>query len=317
MKMNKTLISIVVPCYNEVLNIKPFIQEFVKNLTDRSEKYEIIFVDDGSIDLTWQEIKYASKNNTHDLLVFDSIKFSKNFGKESALYAGICHAQGEAIITIDADLQHPVNKIFEMVDIWKTKDYSIVNAIKEKRQKEGFFKKSITVFYYFLFKLITGMNIVNQTDFKLLDRVVANHYINLPEHNRFYRGLIMWIGFSSTSLLFTPQERENSASKWPIKNLVSYARQSIISFSFIPLKFITWIGLFSIIFSIVLTLDTLWKNIFGAPAEGFSTVILLQLGIGSLILFSLGIIGEYLAEIYIELKKRPQSIIAENYKSKK
>jgi len=170
--------------------------------------------------------------------------------------------------------------------------------------------------YYYLLKKSTGLNLKNHSDFKLIDRVVLDSYLNLKEKNKFYRGLTTWLGFHSLDIKFLPEKRMIGKTSWSIWKLFQYAKSSVLAFSYLPLKFITWLGVVTFVFSIVLTIDTLIKKFNGSSAEGFPTVILLQLGIGSLILFCLGVIADYLSEIYKEIKQRPKFVLSKKIKNK-
>jgi dolichol-phosphate mannosyltransferase len=311
---NNTSLSIVIPCNDEEDNVFYILAE-IKKLEIGNIK-EIIFIDDGSKDNTWENIETAKKQNSSINVV--GLKLTRNFGKESALAAGLEYSSGELVLTIDCDLQHPVHLIPDMLSLLvRNPDIKIVNATKKKRQHEGVVKSIAVKFYYFILNASTGLDLKNHSDFKLLDRSVVAAYLKLKENNKFYRGLTQWLGFNSLEISFLPNNRRFGKNSWSTLSLFKYAKKSILSFSYLPLKAITWIGLFALIFSIVLTIDTLIKTFSGNSAKGFPTVILLQLGIGSLILISLGVIAEYLAEIYTEIKSRPGYIIDKETKDKK
>jgi dolichol-phosphate mannosyltransferase len=299
-------LSVVIPCLNEEKNIKELYSEL---LGLQEKNLELIFVDDGSKDNTWHEVERL-------ILLGDAkikaIKFTRNFGKEAAIEAGLKASSGNVVITLDADLEHPIAVIPEMVDLWlNNRDVFIINTIKSVRQKEGWFKRRITNLYFKLFNISSGFDLSNHTDFKLLDRMVVNQYVNLPENNKFYRGLINWLGYHSISIPIKLINRPENTTSWSFLQLIKYAKNSILSFSVLPLKFITWIGFSLFVFSLILSIDTLIKAMSGTSAEGFPTVILLLLGIGSIIIFSLGLIGEYMAEMFKELKNRPQYVYSE------
>jgi glycosyltransferase involved in cell wall biosynthesis len=202
-----------------------------------------------------------------------------------------------------------------MVELWNGGDAPIVEGVKQKRQQESLMKRLGAGFYYHIFKLSSGLDMHGASDFKLLDRRVIDHYINLPEADRYFRGLTAWMGFDSAAIAFEPPNRETGVSGWSPRQLLDLARTSIIGFSSLPLRIVTWLGVLGLIFSLVLTVQTLWYKWMGFAEEGFPTVILLILGMGSMILFSLGLIGEYIAEIYREVKKRPAYIITSTLSS--
>lgn len=296
-------LSIVVPCLNEQQNI---VELFDKLKTLNEGRLEIIFVDDGSVDSTWKHIESIIENS--DICVI-GIKFTKNFGKEAAIEAGLNKCTGNAVITMDADLEHPVEVIPKMIELWNNnQDVYIINAVKENRQKESLFKRICIYFYFKIFSFGSGIDLFNNTDFKLLDIIVVKEYINLPETRKFYRGLVNWLGYNSINIPIKLENRPNNQTSWNIFQLIKYAKHSILSFTYLPLKSITWLGVSLFLFSVILSIDTFIKTINGKSAEGFPTVIILILGVGSVIIFSLGLIGEYLAEIYNEVKGRPKYV---------
>lgn len=297
-------ISIVAPCFNEENNIN----DFFDRVLALNINAELLFIDDGSTDNTWNKINALFDEFKRVHVV--GIRFTKNFGKEAAIEAGLKKSTGDLIITIDSDLQHPVELIPKMINLWhRNQDVHIINAIKISRQKESFIKRFMVTIYYALFKFSTGINLENHSDFKLMDKRVLTAYLSLNEKNKFYRGLTHWLGFNAIDMAFEPEVRHEGEQSWSTLSLFKYAKSSILSFSYIPLKIISVLGALSILFSLILMVDTLIKKINGSSAEGFPTVILLQLGMGSLLLFSIGIVAEYLAEIYKEIKKRPSYII--------
>lgn len=298
-------LSVVIPCKDEEKNLNELYNSICQlNIPS----LELILIDDGSVDNTWSEINQISQSSQFDVI---GLKFTKNFGKEAALEAGLSHCTGNVVITMDADLQHPVNKIPELIRLWENNtDVYIINTVKANRQKESFIKGFFVALYYRFFYLCSGMDIKNHTDYKLLDASVVKEYLLLNESSKFYRGLIHWLGFHSINFPINVIERPGNESSWGLVGLIKYAKRSVLSFSFLPLRTITWLGVLLFLFSLVLGVDTLLKTFNGNSAEGFPTVILLVLGIGSLILFSLGLIGEYLAEIYQEIKSRPKYIEA-------
>ncbi|WP_154222857.1 glycosyltransferase family 2 protein [Marinicella rhabdoformis] len=303
-------LSIVIPCLNEEKNLAELHDELIGI---NNGKIEIIYIDDGSKDKTWEVIEELIENSSVQV---KGIRFTKNFGKEAAIESGFNVCTGDAVVTLDADLQHPVDTIPKMIEFWKNnKDVYIINALKETRQTEPFIKSALIHLYYKVFSFSCGMNLKNHTDFKFLDICVVKQYINLPEKNKFYRGLVNWLGYNSMNINIKINERPGNKTSWGNLQLIKYAKNTILSFSDLPLKSITWLGLFLFFFSLVMTIDTLVKKINGSSAEGFPTVILLILGIGSVIIFSLGLIGEYLAEIFNEIKARPRFVLSNKKES--
>jgi dolichol-phosphate mannosyltransferase len=302
------LLSIVLPAYNEEENIP----EAVKVLGGLLEEqlpdmdYELIFADDGSKDGTFQKIREAQQQNPR----VKGISFSRNFGKEAAIFAGLEVAAGDAVVVMDCDLQHPPSVIPEMVEKWKA-GAEVVEGIKASRGKESLgYKMSAGLFYKIMSALIR-IDMNASSDYKLLDRKVVNVLLELPEHNTFFRALSFWAGFRRDTVSYEVQERAHGSSKWSLGGLVRYAIRNASSFSTLPLQLVTWIGWISILFSIILAITTLVDYFSGEAVEGFTTVNLLILIIGGFIMISLGILGHYLARIYEEVKGRPRYIISE------
>jgi len=306
---NSEYISVVVPAFNEAASLPGLMSRLDDVFDAIGEPYELLVVDDGSTDTTW-EVLTRSKLTRGKLR---AIRLSRNFGKEAAICAGLKAVRGAAVIVMDADLQHPPELLPKIIDLWRSKGTYVVNAVKETRQSESMIRGAGAHLFYFLFRKLTGLDLRQTTDFKLLDRRAVEGYLALPEHGRFFRGLTVWLGYPASAIPFIPQERPPEAgdSRWSINKLLKLARHSLISFTALPLQLVTWFGIITLLLSIVLGLQTLWQKWRGEAVEGFTTVILVQLGVGSILMISLGLIGEYLARIYDEIKNRPQYIIAE------
>lgn len=302
------LISLIVPIHNEQAGLEGFWQAAKDAIAGCKDEFEMVMVDDGSLDGSWKTIADYARSN-RDGMSITAIRLSRNFGKEAAILAGLRKAAGDAAIVIDADLQHPPELIPRMVALWHGGDTPIVEGVKHKRQPESLMKRLGAGFYYHIFKLSSGLEMRGASDYKLLDRCVIDHYINLPETDRYFRGLTAWMGFDSATIDFDPPGRDTGVSSWRLRQLLDLARTSIIGFSSLPLRVVTWLGVLGLAFSLVLTVQTLWYKWMGFAEEGFPTVILLILGMGSMILLGLGLIGEYVAEIYREVKRRPAYII--------
>ncbi|MCM1568165.1 MAG: glycosyltransferase family 2 protein, partial [Roseburia sp.] len=274
-------------------------------LTQYEIDYELVFISDGSVDGTFREIEKAAAENSR----IKGAQFSRNFGKEAGIFAGLELATGDAIVVMDCDLQHPPQVIPKMWKLWQ-EGAEIVEGIKSGRGKETvFYKLSAGLFYKIMSKLIK-MDMSASSDFKLLDRKVVNVLLALPERNTFFRALTFWSGFRTASVEYEVQERRYGTSKWSFMSLMSYAISNATSFSTLPLQLVTVMGAISILFSAVLAVQTLVKYLTGTAVEGFTTVILLVLIIGGFIMLSLGIIGHYIARIYEEVKGRPKYIIS-------
>ena len=300
------MISVVLPAYNEEDNIEPAANEISHVLESTGEDYELLFISDGSTDSTYEKIVSVSGSDTH----VKGLEFSRNFGKEAAIFAGLSAAEGDAVIVMDCDLQHPVSALPEMIEKWKA-GAEIVEGIKNNRGREGFFHKLSAGLFYGIMSSLIKIDMSSSSDFKLLDRKAVDALLKLPESNTFFRALTFWIGFRSDKVIYDVEERRNGKSKWSTKGLVRYAIQNATSFSTLPLRIVTGMGWIFIIFALGLGIQTLVRFFMGNSADGFTTVILLLLIIGGFMMLSLGIAGHYIARIYEEVKGRPRYIIRE------
>ncbi len=237
--------------------------------------------------------------------------FSKNFGKEAAIFAGLTYATGDCCAVIDADLQHPPQTLIKMYEKWQ-EGYEIVEGVKASRGKESFLHKLAAKNFYSLISKATNIDMSRASDFKLLDRKAVNILRAMPEKHIFFRALSSWVGFKTTSVEFHVQEREAGESKWSTYSLFKYALTNITSFSTAPMQIVTLSGIVFLLFSLILGVQSLYKNFMGQALEGFTTVILLLLIIGSILMLSLGIIGYYIAKIYEETQNRPRFIVSES-----
>lgn len=305
------MISIILPVYNEENQIYVNVQRIRSILLAEKIKFQIILIDDGSSDKSWSEMKRLSGDFNNVTL----LKLSRNFGKEAALCAGLEAAMGDACVILDADLQHPPEIIPEMVRLWREEGYEVVEGIKATRGKETMGGKIAALTYYRLFNKATGINLTNASDFKLLDRKVVEAWKTLKETDTFFRGMSAWLGYKRIQIPFEVQERREGLSKWPLSSLLKLAIDSITSFSSMPLHIITGLGIGLLLFDVILVAQTLYMKFSGQALTGFTTVIILILGIGSCIMISLGIIGIYISKIYDEVKGRPRYIISEQNKS--
>lgn len=298
------LLSIIIPSYNEEKNI-PNTTKVLADLREKEQiEYELIFISDGSKDATYEAILNENKKNPR----VKGAQFSRNFGKEASIFAGLELACGDACIIMDCDLQHPPEVIPKMYRLWE-EGYDVVEGIKNSRGKEGFFHKLFANTFYGIMSRLMKMDMKSSSDFKLIDRKVVDVLLSLPEKNTFFRALTFWVGFSTTKVYYDVKERAFGTTKWSYKSLIKYAVNNLTSFSTLPLQIVTFMGVLSIILSIILGIQTLVKYFMGTSQEGFTTVILLILIVGGFIMISLGIIGHYLARIYEEVKGRPKYII--------
>lgn len=299
------LLSIVLPSYNEEQNIANTAKVLDDFLTKEQIDYELIFISDGSSDRTYEEILKASAANPR----IKGAEFSRNFGKEASIFAGLSLALGDAVIVMDCDLQHPPQVIPVMWKLWQ-EGYEVVEGIKSSRGKESLAHKMSAGLFYRIMSRLIKMDMNASSDYKLLDRKVVDVLLKLPEKNTFFRALTFWAGFHTTSVEYEVQERKYGESKWSLFSLMRYAISNATSFSTLPLQLVTIMGMISILFSVILAIQTMVKYLSGTAVEGFTTVILLVLIIGGFIMLSLGIIGHYIARIYEEVKGRPRYIIS-------
>ena len=307
MQKSSPRLSVVVPVYGEADVIRVLIAELTAVLDDLGSSYEVIVVDDGSPDGTWE----ALDELTGSYAGLYALRLSRNFGKEAALSAGLSAAQGEAVIVMDGDLQHPPTLIPEMVRLWAEAGVDVVEAVKEERGEESGWSRWRAGVFYGLLDRLSGYDLRGASDFKLLDRRVVEAWRKMGERALFFRGMITWLGFRHAQVGFTVPPRRGGRSKWSVTTLVRLATNAVTSFSSFPLQFVTVSGLVFLVFSVVLGVQTLYQKFSGHAVDGFTTVILLLLIVGSLLMLSLGIIGSYIARIYEEVKGRPRYVVAD------
>ncbi|MGI5962540.1 MAG: glycosyltransferase family 2 protein [Lawsonibacter sp.] len=300
------LVSVVLPAFNEEASI-PRAADTITALLDHAEiPYELIFVDDGSRDKSWATIQHLSQLRPQ----IRGVRFSRNFGKEAAIFAGLAQASGRCVVVLDCDLQHPPEKIVEMYRLWQ-QGYQVVEGVKTNRGKENPLHTAAARSFYSMISHATGVDMSRASDFKLLDRRAVDTLLAMREKNAFFRALSSWIGFPTAQVEFEVQPRLEGQSKWSLRSLVRYAVTNIASFSTAPLQLVTLMGVVVFICSVVLAIQSLWQKFTGHALEGFTTVILLQLVLGSILMICLGIIGYYIAKIYEEIKDRPRYIVAD------
>lgn len=310
--MDKPLITVIIPVYNEESQIYESIDIITNYIAKTEMNYEILLVDDGSVDNTWLILKKL----TEEYSGIKALRFSRNFGKEPAICAGLEAARGDACIIMDSDLQHPPELIPEMVRLWKEEGYEVVEGVKALRGKESLINKVGANLFYYVLSEFSGFDINQASDFKLLDRKVVQAWKSMNEKNTFFRGMSAWVGFNRISIPFETRDRKNGISKWSFFKLFKLAINAITSFSSFPLQIVTFIGLVFLAGSLILGIQTIYMKVKGIAYTGFTTVILLLLIIGSALMISLGIIGTYIAKIYEEVKQRPRYIIKEEIESR-
>ena len=299
------LLSVILPAYNEEKMIEKARDTLGRVLSEQDIPYEIVFVDDGSKDQTWPEIEKAAEKDNH----VAGVHFSRNFGKESAMMAGLASAGGDCCVVMDCDLQHPPETVVEMYRLWE-QGYEVVEGVKHSRGKESLAHRTSAGMFYKIISKAVGIDMSRASDFKLLDRKAVDALLEMPERNAFFRALSAWIGYKTTSVEFDVREREEGVSKWSTKSLIRYAITNIVSFSSAPMQFVTGAGVFMFLLAVILGIQTLVHYFTGNAVEGFTTVILLLLLIGSILMISLGIIGYYISKIYEEVKGRPRYLIS-------
>jgi dolichol-phosphate mannosyltransferase len=298
------VLSVIIPAYNEEQMIPKTVSVIDGILCDAGIDHELLFVNDGSKDNTWNEIEKAASGNER----VKGVCFSRNFGKESAIFAGISQAKGDCCVVIDCDLQHPPEKIVEMYRLWE-QGYEIVEGVKTSRGKESGFHKFAAKSFYEIMSNSVGFDMSRASDFKLLDRKAMNVLLNMNEKNAFFRALSSWIGFKSTEVEYDVREREAGTSKWSTRSLIKYAVTNITSFTSAPMQLVTILGVIVFFVGLATSIEAIVRFFQGTAQAGFTTVIILECFTGSFIMIGLGIIGFYISKIYDEVKGRPKFII--------
>ena len=306
--MNK--LSVVLPAYNEELMVGKTCRVLAQVLTEAQIPYELVVVNDGSSDRTWKEIQKAGERDAN----VTGVLFSRNFGKEAAIFAGLAQAGGDVVAVMDCDLQHPPQTLIEMYRLWQD-GYEVIEGVKSDRGKEGFLHKECAGFFYDIMSKATKVNMKDASDFKMLDRKAVDSILSMPERNMFFRATSTWVGYKTTSVEFEVQEREAGVSKWSPWTLVKYAFTNIVAFTTFPLQFVTITGVVCFIWSLVLMIYSLIQYFAGSAVEGYTTLLMVLLLVGSAMMISLGIIGYYIAKIYEEVKRRPRYIISKVIKN--
>ena len=294
-------LSVVLPAYNEELMVGKTCRVLAEVLTEAKIPYELVVVNDGSGDRTWEEIQKAGERDAN----VTGVLFSRNFGKEAAIFAGLAQACGDVVAVMDCDLQHPPQTLLEMYRLWQEAD----------RGKEGFLHKECAGFFYDIMSKATKVNMKDASDFKMMDRKAVDSILSMPERNMFFRATSSWVGYKTTSVEFEVQEREAGVSKWSPWSLVKYAFTNIVAFTTFPLQFVTITGAICFICSLVLMVYSLVQYFTGSAVEGYTTLLMVLLLVGSAMMISLGIIGYYISKIYEEVKRRPRYIISKVIKN--
>jgi len=304
------VLSIVVPAYQEGAALAQALHGIAEAARETELPFELIVVDDGSNDTTWDAIVTAGSRVVEVI----GVRLSRNFGKEGAIAAGLDLVRGDACIVMDADLQHPPSLVPELVRRWRDGKWDVVEAVKTSRGRESFIHRVTARAFYRAAAWLTGYDLQDASDFKLLDRRVLAEWRRLGERATFFRGLVAWMGFSRTQVPFEVPPRHSGTSRWSFTALGGLAVHAITSFSALPLQLVTVFGLLMLLVALVIGAQAvrLWWE--GLALPGFTTVILLQLIIGGFLMVSLGIIGTYIARIYEEVKGRPRYVVRETWK---
>lgn len=306
------LLSVIVPVFNEESAIPEMLDRLAEAVAGVGLGAEIIVVDDGSRDATWELLKKASDKPPCPLQL---VRFSRNFGKEAAIMAGLEHCSGDAAAVLDADLQHPPEMLGRMVDIWLSGGADVIDAVKTDDRNAPAIDRVTSNWFGHAFRRLTGIDMRGATDYKLLDRRVIDVLLQLRDYNLFFRGTTEWLGFRHRDVGFPLGPRTGGSSKWNVISRLQLAVTAITSHSALPLQFMTLVGVVSAVWAVLHGIHTLYNKFSGQAVEGFTTVILLLLIFGSTITLGLGIIGAYLSRIYDEVRGRPRYLVAETFSS--
>ena len=299
-----TVLSIVIPLFNEEGNVAPLIKELEKAVSNIGKTYEVILVDDGSSDGTWSNIELAAQSNAN----VKGVKLARNFGHQPALVAGLAHSEGEAIISMDGDLQHPPALIKELLDKWE-QGYQIVNTFREDAKVASFFKRITSRYFYKVFSILTDVPMsTGSSDFRLLDRRVLNNLLKFQDVDIFLRGAVNWLGFSTVTIPYTAAKRFSGDSKYSLRKMFQFAKGSIISFSTKPLIIGVWIGLITSFLSFAEIIYIMLQYSQGQTVPGWASTIGILSFLFGILFIILGIIGTYIARIHVALQARPKYV---------
>jgi dolichol-phosphate mannosyltransferase len=304
--MSAPELSVVLPIYNEGDLVAAAVGRVRESVARTGRSYELICIDDGSTDATGARLAELAAADP----AIVPVTFSRNFGKEAALCAGLELARGRAVLFLDADLQHPPERIPEFVRLWE-EGWDVVEGVKTRRGPEGPIRRGATRAFYALMSRAAGFDLDASSDFKLLDRQVVDALLRCSERTRFFRGLVAWVGFRVARVPFQVEERAGGRSKWSFRALVAYSLRNLVAFSAAPLRLVAWLGFATILAGVLLAAQTFWNWLNGSALSGFTTVILLVDVLCGLILLSLGVLGYYVSQLYEEQKARPIFVVRE------
>ncbi|PYK50878.1 MAG: glycosyltransferase [Verrucomicrobia bacterium] len=305
------MFSVVIPAHNETDQIAQNLFLIHAEASKTGLPMEMIAIDDGSTDSTWQALEKVAEQMPE----LKALRFSRNFGKEAAICAGLAYSSGQACIVIDSDLQHPPELIPEMVRLWRQEHWEIVEGIKKTRGSESLINRIGARFFYRTLSGLSGYNLYGSSDFKLLDRKVIDAWLDMRERNTFFRGMISWLGYRRNQIMFSVPRRRLTQSRWSFLGLFRLAVIAITAFSSLPLQAVTILGGLFLLCAMLFSGYALVMYFIGLAFPGFTTVIILELLIGGVLMISLGVIGTYIAQIYQEVKYRPRYVVAETLSS--
>jgi dolichol-phosphate mannosyltransferase len=300
-------LSVVVPVFNEEVNIVPMYDRLLAALSDKVSSLQILYIDDGSADTSWEKISELAARDER----VEGLRFARNFGHQAALTAGVDAARGRAVVIIDGDMQDPPEVVPEMVDRWR-EGFEVVYGQRENRKGETWFKLATASAFYRILRGITNVDIpVDTGDFRLMGPRAVAAFRALPERNRFIRGLVSWIGFPQTAVMYQRQARQAGETKFPIRKMTRFALDGITSFSFFPLRLATWTGFGVSIFAFLYIVVVLVLKATGVSWLGYTSLMASILFLGGVRLLMIGIMGEYLARIFDEVKRRPLYLVGD------
>ena len=307
------MLSLVVPCFNEEDNVEKFYSQTVMAFENNIDEYEFVFVDDGSSDKTLERLHSLFDKDGQRVQV---LSFSRNFGKEAAIYAGLKNARGDFACIIDADLQQRPEVVVEMMNVIKEDNTVDCVTAYQAERKENKLMSAFKSSFYKMINRMSEVDFVNgASDFRLMNRKMLDAVISMGEYHRFSKGIFCFVGFNTKFIPYKVQERENGTSKWNFFKLLKYAVEGIISFSSFPLKLSAYVGIFSAFVSVIYLILVIIKRLaYGVDVPGYASIVVLVLFLGGLQLMSLGILGEYMSKVYDQVKNRPIYILKEHLK---
>ncbi len=308
---NEVMLSVIVPVHDESEQIAQNLSLIQAETSKTGLPMELIVIDDGSTDKTWEALEHVAEKMPE----LKALRFSRNFGKEAAICAGLIYSSGRACIVIDSDLQHPPELIPEMVRLWRDEHWDVVEGIKKTRGTESLINRIGARFFYRTLSGLSGYSLYGSSDFKLLDRKVMDAWLDMRERNTFFRGMVSWLGYRRKQITFSVARRRLTRSRWSFFGLFRLAVIAITAFSSLPLQAVTILGGLFLLCALLFSAYALVLYFIGLAFPGFTTVIILELLIGGVLMISLGIIGTYIAQIYQEVKYRPRYIVAESLTS--